>query len=75
MRINRKDLIACIERLNSISKKKYVLNGAYGGWQLDQLIDEKTGAIDNVTYGFVPARELYDTIHAIIRYVEKENRE
>ena len=73
MRINRKDLEVAVQRLNEISKQKYRLDGAYGGWQLVYEI-EGTTAINQVTYGFKPARELYDIIYAIIKYIEIESK-
>jgi len=73
MRINRKDLEVVIQRLNKMSKQKYRLDGAYGGWQLVYEIEDTT-AINQVTYGFKPARELYDIIYAIIRYIEIESK-
>jgi hypothetical protein len=41
----------------------YVLCGAYGGWQLQQLAND-SGGVRCVTGGYVPARELYELIHA-----------
>ena len=74
MRINRKDLGVALGRLNDISKQKYRVEGAYGGWQL-QLCVKGTSAIENITNGFKPARELYNIIHAILRYISLEDRE
>jgi hypothetical protein len=74
MRINRKDLENALERLNHISKQKYRIDGAYSGWKLERLINGTT-AVDDVTYGFRPAREIYDIIWAIIKYVEQESKD
>jgi hypothetical protein len=35
----------------------YYLDGAYGGWKLARIVSEG-GAATDVTYGFVPKREL-----------------
>ena len=74
MRINRIDLENALRRLTQISKQKYRIDGAYGGWQLVYKIGNTT-AINQVTYGFKPARELYDIIWAIIKYIEVENKD
>jgi hypothetical protein len=58
--------------LNQISKGRYRLEGAYGGWKLSMEI-EGSGLVD-VTPGFVPRAQLLYTINAIIRYLELEER-
>ena len=67
---------AQVERLNQakgFDKPKwntigsYQLSGAYGGWQLQQIQNEG-GGIKAITSGFVPKRELYDQIQAILNF-------
>lgn len=43
---------------------RYVLDGAYGGWTVHRLMNIGGGVDTPVTYGHVPARELYGLIHA-----------
>lgn len=48
----------------------YHLDGAYGGWALHQMVNDG-GAIRDVLHtGHVPARELYNLIHAYLRGLE-----
>ena len=49
----------------------YCLDGAYGGWKLVRTMNDG-GGIDEITYGFVSKRELYDLINAYIKGVESE---
>ena len=48
----------------------YHLDGAYGGWQLSQLVNEHGGARDVLSSGHVPKRELYSLIWAFIKGIE-----
>lgn len=41
----------------------YILNGAYGGYQLSQIVNENGGE-RSIIGGYLPKRELYDRIHA-----------
>lgn len=43
----------------------YVLMGAYGGWQLQQYVNE-AGGITTITSGYVPKRELYYQMRAFL---------
>jgi hypothetical protein len=61
-----------VDYLNKISRGRYRLEGAYGGWKLSMEI-EGSGMVD-VTPGFVPKSQLLYTINAIIRYLELEER-
>ena len=52
------------ERLNSTAMVgRYTLQGAYGGWQLQQVINEG-GGVRAITYGYLSKREVYHLIHA-----------
>ena len=52
------------ERLNSTAMVgRYTLAGAYGGWQLQQIINEG-GAVRAITHGYLSKREVYHLIHA-----------
>ena len=45
------------------------LDGAYGGWKLVRTMSEG-GGIEEITYGFVSKKELFDKMHAYIRGLE-----
>jgi hypothetical protein len=42
---------------------RYTLAGAYGGWQLQQIINEG-GGVRSITSGYGTKREVYHLIHA-----------
>ena len=42
---------------------RYTLTGAYGGWQLQQVINEG-GGVRAITQGYGTKREVYHLIHA-----------
>jgi hypothetical protein len=71
-RITVTDLRAAVDLLNRTTNAtpgaigSYVLEGAYGGWQL-QRIATSGGGIRNISYGFLPARELLERI-SFFRY-------
>ena len=46
----------------------YTLDGAYGGWQLQQYCNESGGVSVVSRGGYVSKRELYDQICAIMEY-------
>lgn len=46
------------------------LSGAYGGWSLHRMVNEVGGVSDVFGVGYVPARTLYDLIHAYMRGIE-----
>jgi hypothetical protein len=68
-RITVTDLRAAVDLLNRTTNAtpgaigSYVLEGAYGGWQLQRLSND-SGAVAQITYGHIPARELLAQIHA-----------
>jgi hypothetical protein len=89
MRVTTKDLEAVISRINAMTGNKpeaytqtdngykanvgtYVLDGAYGGWKLQQIVNEH-GAVTNITTGYVPKRELYHQMQALIKGFEVAN--
>jgi len=51
------------------------LSSAYGGYSLHQMANECGGVHDVFSVGHIPARALYDQIHAFLRGIEyaKEN--
>ena len=67
-RITVTDLRAAVDLLNTTTGNKpgavgsYVLGGAYGGWQLQQFATD--GSLQGITFGYIPARELHNMIHA-----------
>lgn len=71
-RIGKAQLDSAVEFLNKLSKRRYRLDGAYGGYKLIVTFDDSSGVSD-VTYGYVSKPDLYYQIWAIIRYHEKEN--
>jgi len=42
---------------------RYTLQGAYGGWQVQQVINEG-GGVRAITSGYLSKREVYNLIHA-----------
>lgn len=42
---------------------RYILSGAYGGWQLQQIVNEM-GGVRSITSGYLSKREVYIVIHA-----------
>lgn len=41
----------------------YVLQGAYSGWQLQQIVSE-SGGVDAINHGYISKREMYDFLQA-----------
>jgi hypothetical protein len=52
----------------------FYVDGAYGGWSLSQLVNESGGARDVLSSGHVPARELFNLMHAYLRGMEDQER-
>lgn len=50
----------------------YHLDGAYGGWALHQMANEGGGIRDIFNMGHMPARELYNLIHAYRKGIESQ---
>lgn len=46
------------------------LSGAYGGWSLHRMVNEAGGVSDVFHCGHIPARDLYNQIHAYLRGIE-----
>ena len=44
----------------------YHLNGAYGGWSLEQMTNECGGVADTLRCGHVSKRELYNRMEAFL---------
>ena len=44
----------------------YTLSGAYGGWELEQIVNEGGGVTCPIGPGHLPKRELYGKLHAFI---------
>ena len=77
-RITMKHLQWTVARINRIAgivdpkwnvPGSYILDGAYGGWKLAQIINEHGGQRD-ITSGYVSKRECYELMHAFIRGLE-----
>ena len=84
-RITRADLDGAVDLLNRIAGTptrpyrfgslaanigNYHLDGAYGGWALHQMADESGDVRDIFNMGHMPARELYNLIHAYRKGME-----
>lgn len=83
-RITRADLDGAVDLLNRIAGTpthpyrmrgganigNYHLDGAYGGWALHQMANESGGIRDIFNMGHMPARELYNLIHAYRKGME-----
>jgi len=76
VRVTKKDIDVAIERLNELTKNKYYVQGAYGGYQLVRLVNgvDTRDGVENIGYGFIPAKDFYYLINAMCRLLEKENR-
>jgi len=74
-RTTKIELIASVRVLNQLvgiaagQPGSFVLQGAYGGWQLQRI--HPSGGNESVTTGYRSKRELLDLIHAI-RYGIRE---
>ena len=85
-RITERDLKGAIKTLNRITGNpeanyrregdktianvgSYYLDMAYGGNKLVQIVNEG-GGIREITYGFIPKRDLYHQIWAYIKGIE-----
>ena len=89
MRITVRDLKGVVRRLNAVTCNlpepysdghwnvgTYVLSGAYGGWQVQQIVNSD-GAVRTITSaGHSPAREVYYEAHAYLQgYEDRANRD
>lgn len=50
----------------------YTLDGAYGGWQLQQYVNEQGGVSVISKGGYVSKRELYNQLGAILEYQDSK---
>jgi hypothetical protein len=50
----------------------YYLQGAYGGYQLQRVVNE-SGGVEAITPGFLPKRELLALMHAYLRGMTDRN--
>ena len=84
-RITSKNLDNLVEHLNKLTGNPiepytktgkpqagaYLLDSAYGGWALHRMV-EGGGESDVLRSGHVPARELFNLIHAYLRGMEAQ---
>ncbi len=52
----------------------FVIDGAYGGWELQRMMNEGGGVSDVLGTGHVSRRELYHQLHAFLRGIEAWER-
>lgn len=52
----------------------YHLSAAYGGWNLERMVNEAGGVQNVFGHGHIPKRELYDQMHAFLRGIEAVER-
>lgn len=45
----------------------YTLSGAYGGWQLQRIMNESGGVENVLGAGYLPKRELYGMMQAFLK--------
>jgi len=78
MRITEKDLENLVDRLNEIkgfSNPKwgtvgsYILDNAYGGWEVNQIVNERGGVRNFSAGGHIPKRELHNQLRAILNAI------
>ena len=66
-RITSRDLERLVESINALAKTDtYELSGAYGGYQLHQIVNKNGGARTLLSDGHVPKRELHGLMRAYI---------
>jgi PHP family Zn ribbon phosphoesterase len=70
-RVTTEALKRAVEDLNKVTRNRYRLESAYGGWKLVKEV-ENSSALVEVTYGFVPKSQLYYTIQAILKILQFE---
>lgn len=64
--------------INGFGQAKYstvgafTLDGAYGGWQLQQYVNEQGGVAVISKGGYVSKRELYNQLGAILEYASSK---
>ena len=71
-RITEADMRGALDRLNGQTKRKYRLDGAYGGWSLT--VQEQGSGISDVGYRGSKA-ETYYAIQTVNKVLEAEKRE
>ena len=66
-----------VKQINIVSKNpqdyhigNYHLSGAYGGWKLEQLVNEQGGTKDVFNSGYTTKRELNSQLHAFLTGLE-----
>ncbi len=69
MGVTMNNLMNAVSRLNLLTKRSYVVDGAYGGWKLNVL--DGNGEAE-ITYGRVSKPDLYYQVLAMIRFIEAE---
>lgn len=57
------DLRRAVSRLSDAAKQPLTLNGAYGGWRIE---DEHCQ--DFLGTGYLPKKQLFLTIHAVLQF-------
>jgi len=70
-RITRKHLDNALERLNEVSKRRWMIYGAYGKVQLCYYVEKDSSMLCDAT-GLHTKRELFEIIHAILKYCKAE---
>ena len=58
------------EKQRKYTGKGFIIQGAYGGQQLQFVNYAKSNGVRSVYGGYVPKRELYDTMYHMIRGIE-----
>ena len=71
-RITEADMRGALDRLNGQTKRKYRLDGAYGGWRI--VVEEKGSSINDIGYRGSKA-ETYYAIQTVNKVLEAEKRE
>ena len=71
-RVTNKQLENLVERLNSYSKCKYVLEHSYGRQRVIMKHPNSAGCISDVTYN-LPKGELESVLSGILSYLERES--
>jgi hypothetical protein len=62
-RTTKRDLEIRVENLCKMTRRKFRLQGAYGGWQLMEDVD---GGSHGITPGFVTKRQMEDRLNSIL---------
>lgn len=69
MRQTTEDLRRAVSILSDAAKQSLSLDGAYGGWRV-----EDANSQDFLGTGYLPKKQLFTTIHAVLQFHRNTNK-